>query len=845
MYIFGRKISVVILLLLQVGLWAQSSDQSLDILREQVEKEANPLKRIDASLMLAEKMLAQGLVADADFFAELAATESLKTKDKSAQANAFDLRGEVCRMRFDYPNAFTWYGEAQKLRQAENDTRGLAKSEFYLGQVLFSQNEADKARPRVEKALEMFTAESNLTGQAKAQKLLGELYLEQRVFGSAQAHIKAAIDAYVQLNDHPQAAELASRLAKFAAEIGDHEGAMVYHRQSFDLHVGADDKPGMARDFYEMGQVLSKTESKGEAQANFEASQSLFAEVNDTLGMVKSMLGLVGLGAKDKAQTYTQVEQLLETAQLRAEVPGIWAELAAGWAQAGNSAAAYRALNTSNALSAQFAATQKSKELLELDMRYQSQLAESARRRTIERLEMEQASAARVRWGLLALLSLGALALWALWSNYKLKKKDNVLLKEKNDAIANANTRLQELNTKLDDTNVLLVNEIAEREMLESNVFEKDRFLAMVSREMKQPLQQIIRATTHLAEGGMKELSASELSEMQFSANNLLVFINDMLDYNKIETGKLQLEANLFDPGAIFNDIRERFAAQYREQGITFRMEYDSAIPTQLSGDAVRLNQVVSKLLQYLPVSADNQVVTLSVMHGERTSQELQLNIGIAGLDTTDLKNMAWLTNHKNPDFDTALDEERAKTFSLAMVQRLVEMQGGTLQHDGQTISMVLPFQPEAKLPGMENLSKEVITSTITGKRILVVEDNKINQLVVSNLLKSHGALIVTADDGMIALDQMEKNTFDLVLMDIQLPKLDGYRATAAIRKMPDAQKSKVAIVALTASAYLTDKDKAELFQMDDHIGKPFSPEELLQKMVLIFNRENTKHYTK
>jgi CheY-like chemotaxis protein len=327
---------------------------------------------------------------------------------------------------------------------------------------------------------------------------------------------------------------------------------------------------------------------------------------------------------------------------------------------------------------------------------------------------------------------------------------------------------------------------------------------------------------------------------MQFSANNLLVFINDMLDYNKIETGKLQLEANVFDPGAIFNEVRERFAAQYREQGITFRMEYDSAIPTQLSGDAVRLNQVVSKVLQYLPIVTDNQIVTLSVLHGERNVQALDLHVRIQGLQTEAFKHLVWLNNHADTNFDTALDEERAKTFSLAMVQRLVALQGGTLTiDDAQCLTILLPFQPETKAVGQEKLSKEVITSVITGKRILVVEDNKINQLVVSNLLKSHGAVIVTADDGQIALEQVEKHSFDLILMDIQLPKLDGYRATAAIRKMEDKQKSGVSIVALTASAYLTDRDKAELFQMNDHIGKPFSPEELLQKMVIILSSEN------
>ena len=126
-------------------------------------------------------------------------------------------------------------------------------------------------------------------------------------------------------------------------------------------------------------------------------------------------------------------------------------------------------------------------------------------------------------------------------------------------------------------------------------------------------------------------------------------------------------------------------------------------------------------------------------------------------------------------------------------------------------------------------ISPEMLSSS--GHRILVVEDNKINQIVVAKMLTKIGMQVVTANNGLEALTEIKAQNFDLILMDIQMPKMDGYRATSEIRKMSDPMKRDVPIIALTASAFLTEKEKAKLFGMNDHVGKPFSPEDLMEKI--------------
>ena len=173
---------------------------------------------------------------------------------------------------------------------------------------------------------------------------------------------------------------------------------------------------------------------------------------------------------------------------------------------------------------------------------------------------------------------------------------------------------------------------------------------------------------------------------------------------------------------------------------------------------------------------------------------------------------------------------------SLAITKRLVELQNGKLEvqsipGESTVFKILLPFKlsPES-LKQVKDTTKADF-SHLAGNRILVVEDNKINQLVVSKMLRKLGVEVSTADNGLEGLEVFEREYFDLVLMDIQMPEMDGYRATAEIRRHPNPAKRDVPVIALTASAFLTEKEKAVLFGMNDHVGKPFSPEELMEKI--------------
>lgn len=270
---------------------------------------------------------------------------------------------------------------------------------------------------------------------------------------------------------------------------------------------------------------------------------------------------------------------------------------------------------------------------------------------------------------------------------------------------------------------------------------------------------------------------------------------------------------------------------------LDFSYTFDEKVPEYLLGDPARLNQIMTNLLtasfKYTEKGFINATIKLHELNTKEAVLKLRITDSGVGLEPEKIEEMfkSYSTNPNDP-----FEGYATSNLSLAIAKRLVDLQNGKIevesfQNEGTTFTVFLPFKllQEAKAVKKE---EEVPTfEHLAGNKILLVEDNKINQLVVAKLLRKLDITVITADNGQEAIESFEKDNFDLVLMDIQMPVMDGYRTTAEIRKHADAEKRDVPIIALTASAFLTEKEKAKLFGMNDHVGKPFGPDELLEKI--------------
>ncbi len=834
--------------------------QQIDI--QQLQKKANKENTSIVYNQLAVALLDTNKPYEAKEMAsralELATTEN--KQQETAKAN--QTLGLISQVSFDYTSAVKYFLKAQEGWRAVDNRNGLAQSIFFVGNIYYLEDEYKQALPYLNESIELYEKTGNRKGIASVKKVLGDVYYKQNFIGKAKASYGQAFNLYIENEEYKKAAGLARFLGKLSLDVGEYESAQTYFRQSLDLNGALEDLSNIAVDYKDLALVSLAQGHTEEAQESNQISFDLRTQLKDTFGLAESYknFGLIALANKDKSTAYQQLEKagdLLKKTSIKKETPAIYTAIEKAYAKLGKYDEAYGYQSAAVKSNKILAANEKAKVLYELTVRHNSALEAEKKQKKIALLEKDKVAGNRIKWFLFAVIGLIASLFSMLFLNYQRKKKANFVLLDKNDKIEwqkeeidRKNVQLIEKAASLDLLNTKLVDEMAERESMEKSSFARDSFLAMMSHEMRTPINIIVGLTHLLLEDNPHDSQKEALRKLQFSANNLVVFINDVLDYSKIEAGKLVMQNRSFSVSKVVEEVKNWSIAQAKEKNVNLNFEIDKKIPEKLVGDPVRLNQIITDLISNsLNYTEDGYINTKINLH-KLNNNELTLFIEIEdngkGIEQEKLVEM-FKNFTRDPQADL-YDGVSTSGLELAITKRLVDLQNGKIEAnsilgEGCTYKMFLPFTTLSDADqGTEEEKKVISYNFMVGKNVLVVEDNKINQLVVRKMLDKIGMNVTTADDGLKALDAIQNNGyFDLVLMDIQMPNMDGYRATAEIRKSPDSKISQMPIIALTASAYLSEKEKAQLFGMDEHVGKPFGPDELMQKISACLSKDRQK----
>jgi len=839
------------------GLFALSAnaDQvTIDQLIKKVENQSGA-EKVQTLNRVAAMCLKMDRQVEATNYAQQAMEMAQSLKLPAEEAMAIDNMGMVYESKHDYANAMKSFVDGLKIRNKLKDDAGIATSKNNIGRIFYLQEEVSSALENLNSALDIRRKIQDKEGAAETNKILGDVNLLKGFFGKAKNHYVSSMNQYIELNEIAKAADLANYLGKIISGVGDYDGALVYYRMSLDFNRSLENVSKIATDYNNITMTHYAQGSWEEALENNEIAYDIrkslpnkieLAETVKNFGMIHTQMG-----SKTKARGY-----LTEAANMVVEIgnePGtqnIYKDISESYRKMGDFHKAYD-YQLAYSKSRDFLFNkEKSTALLELTTKYQSEFDAEKKIQRIEALEKEKVYSAKMRYFLLGMLGLGLLLLMVLFNSYKRKQKDNQLLKNKNEEINRqkeeidlANDQLEVKNASLDTLNQKLVTEMAERESIEQSSFARDRFLATMSHEMRTPMNIIIGLTHLLLEENPRPDQIEHLRTLQFSANNLVVFINDVLDFSKIEAGKLSLENREFRPKKIYADTKSRFRLPAEDKGLTFNYNFDKMIPDGFLGDPTRLNQIITNLatnaIKYTEEGSINIDLRLHELKGENAMLKLIVSDTGPGIEQEKLDEMFRKFSGNSMDI---FEGYASSGLGLAITKRLVDLQNGKIEAEsvmgkGTTFTVLMPYQVvdletsnNANSTG-NNKDKKKTYEHLAGNKILLVEDNQINQLVVAKMLRKLGMDVITANNGLEALDCFEVAYFDLVLMDIQMPEMDGYRTTAEIRKQTDPRKRDVPIIALTASAFLTEKEKAKLFGMNDHVGKPFGPEDLLDKI--------------
>ncbi|MBD3362974.1 PAS domain S-box protein [Candidatus Dojkabacteria bacterium] len=377
------------------------------------------------------------------------------------------------------------------------------------------------------------------------------------------------------------------------------------------------------------------------------------------------------------------------------------------------------------------------------------------------------------------------------------------------------------------------------KQLAESSSKAKEEFLANMSHEIRTPLNTVTGMSEVLLQTELSNEQKDFVEAIKLSSDNLLMIINDILDISKIEAGQMVFSDNVFNIRKLLDNTLKTQMYKAQEKNLKVGIIVDSKIPKKLLGDEVRLNQILLNLLNNAIKFTYKGKVTLQVdlIRSKETEVELLFKVKDTGVGIPQSKQ-----RYIFDSFTQVKNQKDKKTegtgLGLAIVKRLVEMQGGDVEvkskvGKGSTFSFNMKFRKISKKEQRKKDTNKVEKKdSLKKKKILVVEDNVMNQVIVGRLLEQWGAEVEKAGDGKEALDYMKKRKFDLVLMDLNMPGMGGYEATERIRDSKDENTAQVPIIAMTAHAFLQVKEKVLSSGMDDYITKPFKSSELYSKII-------------
>ncbi|MCF8373282.1 MAG: response regulator [Bacteroidales bacterium] len=365
----------------------------------------------------------------------------------------------------------------------------------------------------------------------------------------------------------------------------------------------------------------------------------------------------------------------------------------------------------------------------------------------------------------------------------------------------------------------------------------KSEFLSSMSHEIRTPMNAIIGLTDLLLQDKLTGQTLENVKSIKQSANNLLVIINDILDFSKIEAGKITIEAIDFSLQQLIAQVVKTLNFQAERKKIKLVTHIDDEIPDMLIGDPYRLNQILLNITGNAVKFTSTGEVKIHVQKYNTNKQTVKLLFVVSdtgiGIPNEKLEGIfdSFTQAHSNNS-----NSYGGTGLGLAITQRLVKLQNGSISVEskvgqGSVFKVILEYQISNKSPVPEAEIIEREEGYLINARILVVEDNPMNQLVIRQVLDKWKCKYKICGNGQLALNCFVEDDFDLILMDLQMPVLDGFETTKKIRSEMQGLKAEIPIIALTADAFPETRTRVMEAGMNDFITKPFNAKDLFAKL--------------
>ena len=475
-------------------------------------------------------------------------------------------------------------------------------------------------------------------------------------------------------------------------------------------------------------------------------------------------------------------------------------------------------------------------------------------------------------WFIAGCVTLAAISLFyfIIWVNLPLQKIARALNRGESSAIENlekSSTEFGDLSRVVKNSFIQkqnLLNEIETRKLTvdalkkaitDMNIAQQEKqkaekadiakslFLSTMSHEIRTPINGVIGIANLLLAENPSPSQERYIKLLEFSAKHLKLLVDDILDFSKIEAGKFEFSKTEFNLHTLFNDIYATNQLRANEKGIELKIIQDKSLNNLLVGDNLRFNQVVTNLLSNAIKFTDEGSVTIKYEHVETTKTDtiIQLSVTDTGIGMTYEQQQNLFKQFTQANME--INRKYGGTgLGLAISKRIVELQGGNIAvkselGKGSTFIVNLKFGLGATISNLTSSKHDepISNKDLEKMNVLVAEDNKINSFVVKQFLnKWNVGTLDFAENGQEAYNLAKLNHYDVILMDLQMPTVDGYEATHKIREDKEASVNNTPIIALSADAASETKNKVLEMGFNGYITKPFDPDELYKEMIKV-----------
>lgn len=381
----------------------------------------------------------------------------------------------------------------------------------------------------------------------------------------------------------------------------------------------------------------------------------------------------------------------------------------------------------------------------------------------------------------------------------------------------------------------------------------RSQFLANMSHEIRTPLNAIVGFADQLAVSPMEKSQKEDVVMIQKSADHLLYIINDILDVTKLQAGKMQLEKTAFQPREVLDEVLQLVDHASKKKQLKVLYDWSPEIPEMLKGDPYRLRQIMLNLINNSIKFTTKGTITVKckVRLQDKRKTVFCLDVIDTGIGMTPEQLKKIFNEFEQAELSTTRNYG-GSGLGLSIVKMLVRLHGGDInvtskKGKGTTISVEIPYMvaKPKRTTVLKKVPSETEKAKLEGQRILVVDDEAFNRKLLQRILEKHDAVVTEVENGLEALKEVERNVYDMVLMDMRMPVMDGMEATRKIRKNKNMKLRSLPIIALTAATTSEEKARVEALGINGFLAKPFKEEALLKHMRQVQNKNRFKSFNK